>query len=241
MEKTVIGGFNMNTITTAARPSLRAHRACAMFGLRIEHTPMRAITSLRPFANAARTIDRTLEPSSIAFVTGPSGSGKSTILRALHHRLAKREARSTHNIIIADPARLTMSNKPIVDLFASPLTSTLKQLARVGLADAMLFARTPAELSDGQRLRLSIALAMAHAQRTKPPTTILADEFASVLDRPTARALAMGVRRWIRDMPDIRFVAAAARDDVLEALDPDLLVYQPLLGSPRFHRRKEPS
>ncbi len=230
---------HINTVTTTARVSTRAHKACAMFGLRIEQSPKRPVSSLRPMAIAARTIDRTLGPSSIALVTGPSGSGKSTILRALHHRLAKRK--NTHRVIIADPTRLNTSNKPIVDLFASPLTSTLKQLARVGLADAMLFARTPAELSDGQRLRLSIALAMAHAQRTTPPTTILADEFASVLDRPTARALAMGVRRWIRDMPDTRLVAAAARDDVLEALEPDLLVYQPLLGSPRFHRRKDAS
>jgi len=223
----------MNTITTTARESVRARTACAMFSLRIEHAQSRSLTSLRPQAIAAREIDRMLGPSHIAFITGPSGSGKSTILRALKHRLIRR----THHVICADPNRLTDSRRPIVDLFDIPLPRTLRQLARVGLADATVFPLAAAELSDGQRLRLSIALALAAASKTDAPTTILADEFASVLDSATANALALGIARWIRSSRHIRIVAATARDEVLEALDPDLLVYQPLLGPPRVHRR----
>ena len=225
------------TITTTARPSVRAYTACAMFGLRIEHAPKRTINSLRPQVIAAREIDRALEPSQIALVTGPSGSGKSTILRALDHRLR----RHAQHVVCADPGQLPDSRRPIVDLFATPLPRTLGQLARVGLADATLFPLAAVELSDGQRLRLSIALAMAAADKTDAPTTILADEFASVLDSATANALALGISRWIRSSRYIRFVAATARDEVLEPLNPDLLVYQPLLGPPRIHRRNSAS
>ncbi|MFM9997043.1 MAG: ATP-binding cassette domain-containing protein [Phycisphaerales bacterium] len=54
-------------------------------------------------------------------------------------------------------------------------------------------------------------------------TVLLIDEFASTLDRVTARNLARTVRRWA-GRAGVRVIAAAANDDVLEALAPDVLV-----------------
>lgn len=221
----------MKTITTIARSSVRAQSACAMFGLRVEHAPTRSLASLRTFAQAAQQLDQALSHSNIALITGPSGSGKSTILRALEHRLLRRH----HRVIRSSTELLTNSKKPIVDLFGSSLPRALRQLARAGLADATIFPLAASELSDGQRLRLAIALALSTAERFGAPTTVLADEFASVLDTPTAAALSMGVTRWVRELSRVRFVAATARDEVLEALHPDVLVYQPLVGSARIH------
>ncbi len=201
--------------------SPRALKACAMFGL----FPLDSVDRVSPLESAAfdvaATIDRTLAPGKLALITGPSGGGKSTILRALAARLEESA------IIAADPATHARL-KPIVDLFDSPLEATLRTLARAGLADATLFSRTPQELSDGQRARLAFALAMDRARAAGATPTLLADEFASTLDRTTARSLSLTLRRWLASAPPLRLILATAHDDLLEPLKPDLLVYIPL-------------
>lgn len=52
--------------------------------------------------------------------------------------------------------------------------------------------------------------------------TIIIDEFASTLDRPTAAGLCRTLRRWASES-GVRVVCITAHDDVLEWLGPRVL------------------
>ena len=78
--------------------------------------------------------------------------------------------------------------------------------------------RTPQELSDGQRYRFALALAIA-----RKPQWIVADEFAALLDRTTAKVIAHNVRR-LADRYGIGFVLATAQNDIETDLEPDICV-----------------
>jgi uncharacterized protein len=218
--------------------------ACAMFGLEPHEARRRALpTDAR---GAARELDRLLLPGEVALVTGPSGGGKSTILRELR--------RVCGGVVVVDVARdvaraagsaaarggsaraKTTGSRPerpqpvprcVVDLFRGGVDSALGYLARAGLADATILALSVRELSEGQRSRVSLALGMERVRRVGR-TTLIIDEFASCLDRETARSLARLVSRWA-SREGVRVVCATAHEDLLEALRPAVLVVQPLM------------
>ncbi len=209
--------------------------ACARFG----RTPgeLRALAAVRDVRGIARELDRLLRPGEVALIAGPSGGGKSSILRALEDRC---ECVSMPIDAPEDPLqrRCSTSAAPaLVDLFASDLDATLGYLSRAGLADATVLPLSLGELSDGQRFRARLALAFERAAaptadppgpgRSRPPT-LLIDEFASTLDRAAARTLAHLVNRCA-SRAGLRIVCATAHDDLLDALDPAVLVHQPLL------------
>jgi ABC-type ATPase with predicted acetyltransferase domain len=52
------------------------------------------------------------------------------------------------------------ADRRVIDLMRPPLGQALRTLGAAGLADAFLLLRTPQELSDGQRYRLRLALAI---------------------------------------------------------------------------------
>jgi ABC-type ATPase with predicted acetyltransferase domain len=215
--------------------SRRARRACAMFGLRPEVVGRILV---RGCEAAAAEIDRALPPGGVALITGPSGSGKSTILRLLAERLA-----AADSPVIRPPDNLP--EVAVVDQFRRPLESTLRLLARAGLADAMAFALLPSQLSDGQRWRLRLALAMAEAEAksraSRTPATLIVDEFASTLDRLSARCIARVLGRWVGSSRRLRAICATAHDDLAAPLLPALLVHQPLSAPPEIRRGlKEP-
>jgi len=98
-----------------------------------------------------------VRPGDVVFVTGPSGSGKSVLLGRLREALGV----AWPDAAVADLAAVTLSGeRPVIDLFEGPLERRLRVLSTAGLADAFLLLRTPAELSDGQRYRLKLALAI---------------------------------------------------------------------------------
>ncbi|HED54592.1 MAG TPA: hypothetical protein ENJ00_10395 [Phycisphaerales bacterium] len=178
---------------------------------------------------SARTINSALKPGGIALITGPSGAGKSLILAHLAS-LCER--------VVLPPVVSKHRRRAVIDLFAMPVHESLSLLASAGLADANIFVTPAGSLSEGQRARLSLALAIEQAERARAPVTILADEFASTLDRTTAGALSGCYRRRLRS--PVRLVVASAHDDLLEPLAPDLLVYVPLEGAAEVIARTEP-
>jgi ABC-type ATPase with predicted acetyltransferase domain len=114
----------------------------------------------------------------------------------------------------------------VIDGLAAPFESALRLASTAGLADAFVLLRRPAELSDGQRWRLRLAHALAQFadEGMRPrPGILVADELASTLDRPCARAVAYRLRR-AADEWGLTVLAAGAHEDVAADLAPDVLV-----------------
>jgi uncharacterized protein len=202
--------------------------ARAMFG----SAALRDGTRERDARDAAADIHRRLHAGEVALVAGPSGSGKTMVLRAL-----VREPGARAVVVGIVPAGLRAAGGGgVVDLFRSPLEMTIRLLSLAGLADASVFTRCPGELSEGQRWRLGLALAMervGEAARAvsaggpagvSGPVTLIVDEFASTLDRTSAMCVAVSLRRWLARGPGARVVAATSHEDMAEWLAPNLLV-----------------
>ncbi len=120
--------------------------------------------------------------------------------------------------LLLDLPTLPLGNQTLVDAIPLPFEEALQLLALCGLGEAPLLLRTPQELSEGQRYRFALALAVA-----QKPQWIVADEFTAVLDRTTAKVIAYNVRR-IADRYGVGFLLATAQGDVEADLSPDLCV-----------------
>ena len=59
------------------------------------------------------------------------------------------------------------------------------------------------------------------------------------LDRLTACVAARNVRRWVDRCPRVCFIAATTHDDLIDALQPDVLICKPLGGAIEIHRRPQ--
>lgn len=192
----------------------------------------------RASVRAAAALDRALLPGGVAFVYGPSGAGKTSILRALERLLRRRG----HPVIVAPPASSFLAERRTpVDLLHSRLDDDLRLLSAVGLAEAPLWLRPARHLSEGQRARLALAVALDRAQRAGR-ATLIADEFASTLDRVTAMSLCAGLRRSIASLGAMRIVLASAHDDLLRWLRPHVALrvrdsFAPGAFELRTHRR----
>ncbi|MFZ2873397.1 MAG: ATP-binding cassette domain-containing protein [Phycisphaerales bacterium] len=199
----------MRYVHVSRRPTARLCRALAAFGLApVLHTG-------RSLSAPGCTWLERMQPGHIALICGPSGAGKSTLVRAIagHARVLR-----WRPLVLQDPG----ANRPVIDLVRGPLAECIAILARAGLGEPALFARTPRELSEGERFRLRLALALHEAQSgPAAQPLLLVDEFASALDRVTARTLCMCLRRWTA-RHQVRVVCATAHDDVAPWLAPDI-------------------
>ncbi len=211
---------------THVAPSPRVMQVATLFGLGVDET--KTITLIPP------TTIR-LRPNTILFITGPSGGGKSSLLRLMAQAI---EAQPGQASLIRFDALPPLPDLPLVDALAADgegddVGPTLRLLSLVGLADAFVMLRKPSQLSEGQRYRLQLAQALALAQRSATPLCIiLADEFGATLDRLTAKVIARQLRKWTRSSTiPICFVAATTHDDLLEPLEPDLLIEKGLGGA----------
>jgi hypothetical protein len=204
-----------------AHPPARSQRAALIarwFGLDRCRLPQASCDQ----AERAREIAALIVPGTIALLSGASGSGKTTLLAQLR-RLAEQDGRTWIDI-----AEISLPKRPVVDCFDE--TATLGQvlgcLSRVGLGEAATYLRTPSELSDGQRWRLRMAMAMHHVQGAAAgKTVIVADEFAATLDRISAMVVARALRRSIDASSACgpAAIVATSHTDLLDALGPDVV------------------
>jgi ABC-type ATPase with predicted acetyltransferase domain len=216
------------------RPPVRSRRAAnvaEMFG----------ITRLLPKIGAPRAPLLTSAqlrlmlpaPGQIVLLTGPSGAGKSSILRGL-----RRMQRGTRTWVDLNQLRLPGS-LALIDCIDDvdedsdcdrACNEVMSSLNRVGLAEAWSYLRTPAELSEGQRWRLRLALVMRRLGRVDRAnsnrlTTLVCDEFAAILDRVTACVVTRVLRNAIdRSGGRACAVVATSHDDLVRALRPDVVV-----------------
>lgn len=161
----------------------------------------------------ARGVELDVAPGKILLVTGPSGSGKSSILRALTNSLDRQS-------VMADS--LPGGNVAVIDSVGRDMDEALRMLGVCGLSEAYLMLRNPAELSDGQKYRLRLALTLASGA-----PYVVADEFCSLLDRTTAKVIACNIRKLAlrySEAPPPGFILATAHEDIIEDLQPDTLV-----------------
>ena len=102
------------------------------------------------------------------------------------------------------------------------LVDVLMLLGRVGLGEVWTYLRTPAELSEGQRWRLKLALGLWKLRNRQG--VLVADEFCAVLDRISARVVARCLRKTIDANPQLAAAVASSHDDLQAALRPDVVV-----------------
>ncbi len=168
----------------------------------------------------AENFEIPIEPSQIVCFTGESGSGKSSLMRAAIRKLSD----------VLDIDQIDLGSKPLIDALELPVKQGMQILSACGLSEAQLMLRTPAELSDGQRYRFRLALAIS-----KKPTWIIADEFTATLDRTLAKVVAFNLRK-LSDRTSIGFLIATTHEDIVEDLAPDLHIQCTLGEPPRYSR-----
>jgi ABC-type ATPase with predicted acetyltransferase domain len=178
----------------------------------------------------ADQVDLPIAPGQIVLFVGPSGSGKSSLLRAA--------ARQLKPILWID--QLSWPEVPLVDALPGDLQANLALLAACGLGEAQLLLRTPGELSEGQRYRFRLALGWALAcQKTQHENAtpwLAADEFSATLDRTLAKVVSYNLRRLCRRHRSIGVLLATTHEDIVDDVQPDVLVRCDLDGKVEVSR-----
>lgn len=146
-------------------------------------------------------LDIEIQPGDVVYVTGQSGSGKSLLLRDLSEQLREAGKR------VYDLADVPMYNHPLVDQIGKDTNDALALLSQAGVTDAYLFVRHPHQLSDGQKYRFKLAKLIESGAEVW-----IADEFAAVLDRDTAKVVAYNVAKAARQAGAILLVATTHTD-----------------------------
>jgi ABC-type lipoprotein export system ATPase subunit len=164
----------------------------------------------------ARDVELDVEPGRIILFVGPSGSGKSSLLREAGRQLGDAAG------WLSPPGG---DDRALVDAVGLEAREAMRLLGRCGLGEARLMLRRPCELSDGQMRRFTLARALAGTD-----TYLLADEWCATLDRLTARTLSANTRRLIDADAGKALLAATTHEDVIDQLQPDVLVRCDLSG-----------
>lgn len=164
------------------------------------------------------------KPWQLGLIVGPSGSGKSTVLREL----------------FGDERELSWDGASVVDSFDAShgMTEIASACQAVGFNTIPAWLRPYSVLSNGERFRASMARLLLEAPDS---STVVVDEFTSVVDRQVAQIGAAAVAKHVRRHPGLRFVAATCHYDVVDWLQPDWII-EPALREFRWrsvHRRPE--
>ena len=196
------------TVSHPLRPrrrSLNTARVAAAFGLDVDPADRLTVAEDLPVGAG---------PGRVTLFTGPSGSGKSTLLRAAADRLA------ADGVPVVRADALALPDRPLADALPLGFDAACALLSKCGLAEPRLLLRTPAELSEGQRFRCRLALAVC-AAGAEPgrPGAVVCDEFAAVLDRTLAAAVAHNVRRLCSNT-GVGFLLATTHEDLAADLAP---------------------
>jgi len=139
-----------------------------------------------------------LPTDGIVLIVGTSGSGKSTILKSLGEY--SQPSIEFYNTVIEN--------------FSTPERGEELLLA-CGLRTIPTWFRTPHTLSNGEHHRFEMALSLDQGINK-------IDEFTSVVDRDTAKSLALSMRKYYdqRGTDEPLYIASCHRD-IIDWLDPD--------------------
>lgn len=179
-----------------------------MFGVTVE-----------AFAEKSISVDCKLEINNgdVVYITGPSGSGKTTILNGLQKQIPACERVNLAGISLSD-------KQAVIDCIEGDLVQGLRLLSTAGLNDVFSLVNRPANLSDGQKYRFRLAMALSTKKKF-----IFADEFCSNLDRITAAVISYNIHKFAKRY-SVTFILAGSHEDVLADLAADVLVVKNLSG-----------
>ena len=158
-----------------------------------------------------------IKDGDIIYITGPSGAGKTILLKELEKS-------------IPSPKRVNLSkiklprDRSLVDCINADLITSLQILGIAGLSDCFCILNQPANLSDGQKYRFRLAMALAAKKKF-----VFADEFCAALDRITAASIAYNIHKFAKKTGTI-FILASSHNDLLVDLSPDVLIEKELCG-----------
>jgi len=188
-----------------------------MFGLTIErlakHSPVHSCR-----------LD--INPGDIVYITGPSGAGKSVLLNELQKVFP--ESQSINLADIELPKDKTVIDCLFYDEILSAdvgLLTSLQMLSAAGLNDCFCILNQPVNLSEGEKYRFRLAMALAAKKKF-----VFADEFCSELDRVTAASVSYKIRKFA-EKTGTTFIMASSHEDILLDLAPDVLVTKHFAGS----------
>jgi len=154
----------------------------------------------------------------IVYITGPSGAGKSVLLKELEKSIPASDKVNLNEIKLP-------RDKSVIDCIDGDLLGALKLLSTAGLNDVFCVLNQPANLSDGQKYRFRLAMALAAGKKF-----IFADEFCSNLDRITAAVISYNICKFAK-RTGVTFILAGSHEDILLDLAPDVLIIKELTGS----------
>ncbi len=184
----------------------RLREICVSYGIPHREAPHAIVDGLR--------LD--LAPGTITLMTGPSGSGKTSILAAI--------AEESPTALSVGDGRFP-PNRPIVDAIApqKPIAVALEVLTACGLGEPRLWIRRFDDLSDGEKFRAGLARAIGGSLCNHATPIILCDEFAALLHRRAASAVAYNLRKLV-SRHRLILVAATAHEDLAGDLQPDQIL-----------------
>ena len=160
-----------------------------------------------------------IKAGDVVYIGGPSGAGKSVLLKELEKAIPPAERVNLNEIKLPD-------NKTVIDCIDPNLDiiDALKLLSTAGLNDVFCVLNQPATLSDGQKYRFRLAMALAAEKKF-----VFADEFCSELDRITAAVISYNIHKFAK-RTGTTFILAASQEDMLADLSPDVMVVTALSG-----------
>ena len=165
----------------------------------------------------------------IVCITGPSGAGKSVLMRQLEQCFAAEERINLDEIELP-------GDRTVVDCIAGSVLETLRTISIAGLNDTMTVLNQPSNLSEGQKWRFRLAVAISTGRKY-----IFADEFCSNLSRLAASAIAYKVCKYAK-RTGTTFIVAASAKDFLSDLCPDVIIsksmYEPAYVTYKDIRRQ---
>ena len=170
-----------------------------------------------------------VEPGDVIYVTGESGAGKSILLKAMARELSRHRE---FGGVITDREIEVKPGEILIHGVGRDAGEAMKILSMVGLNEAYLFLRRYRELSEGQKYRYKLAKAFWSDKKT-----LIFDEFCSTLDRVTARIVAYLAQKFCR-RNGRTLIAASTHEDLIEDLNPDLVVWKGFGPEVKVSRRK---
>lgn len=162
----------------------------------------------------------------VILITGASGVGKSLLLKDISRHFSN--IRKIPNYIDKE--------KSIAEIISyGDAGEVIRYLSKFGLGEPRILIGPFSHLSDGQKERFLIALALL--QGVGP---LILDEFTTRLDRRTALIVAMNLGKILRSNKQSAFIASC-HDDIVDFLNPDIHIKLCSNGKHRIFNKKPKS